>query len=175
MTDQGQGPVDARIEISPAARETIETLAGESADGRETGGILLGRGPDERGVVHVEVAGEPGPHAERRPDYFLRDLKHAKQLAEDAWQDSKAVWVGEWHTHPMGRQSPSPTDLGTYLRLLSAASLEFKLFVSIIVIPDPELGWNKAQLWPWLLELRAIEPPGPTSDEESRPSEERSE
>lgn len=84
-------------------------LAPESADGRETGGILLGRGPDADGVVRVEIAGDAGPRADRRPDFFLRDLSHARELADGAWKRSRAVWVGEWHTHPTGGPEPSAT------------------------------------------------------------------
>jgi integrative and conjugative element protein (TIGR02256 family) len=105
------------IDIAPEARSAIMRLSPESADGSETGGILLGRGPDADGVVRVEIAGEPGPRAERRPDFFLRDLEHARGLAARAWQETGAVWIGEWHTHPMGGARPSATDLGTYARL----------------------------------------------------------
>ena len=143
------------IEIAPRARDSIFRLARESEDGRETGGILLGRGPDDNGVVRVEIAGDAGPAADRRPDFFLRDLVHTRALADKAWQQSRAVWVGEWHTHPKGGRAPSASDLSTYIRLLAASALEFDVFVSIIVVPDQLGGWTGPRLWPWLLELRA--------------------
>ena len=143
----------ATIEIAPRARDRIRRLASESSDGRETGGILLGRGPDDAGVVRVEIAGDHGPAADRRPDFFLRDLAHARALADEAWQQSRAIWVGEWHTHPTGARAPSASDLSTYTRLLAASALEFESFVSIIVIPDAVDGWANPRLWPWLLEL----------------------
>jgi integrative and conjugative element protein (TIGR02256 family) len=149
------------IEIGQAAQADILRLAAGSQDGRETGGILLGRGPDADGVVHVEVAGAAGPRAERRSDFFLRDLNHARLLAEKAWKASRAVWVGEWHTHPRGGNRPSRADLSTYLRLLAASELQFELFVSIIVTAHAVHGWTKPQLWPWLLELHET-PPSPS-------------
>jgi integrative and conjugative element protein (TIGR02256 family) len=145
------------IEIAPHARDRILRLARDSGDGLETGGILLGRGPDDNGVVRVESAGDAGPAADRREDFFLRDLAHARVLANEAWRRSSAVWVGEWHTHPMGGREPSARDLSTYIRLLAASSLEFEVFVSIIVIPDQAAGWEEPRLWPWLLELRAAD------------------
>jgi integrative and conjugative element protein (TIGR02256 family) len=144
------------VRIADAARETIMRLAPESADGRETGGILLGRGPGNDGVVHVEIAGDPGPHAIRRPDFFLRDLEHARMLAEEAWERSRAIWVGEWHTHPVGGPEPSATDLGTYANLLTAAALEFEVFASIIAVPGASAGWNDPRLCPWLLQIDAV-------------------
>lgn len=137
------------ITILPAARDRICELAVESQDGYETGGILLGRGSDADGAIVVERAGDSGPHAERRTDYFLRDLEHAQQLADKAWEEDRAVWVGEWHTHPTGILTPSPRDLVTYAGLLSDPELAFDSFVSIIVVPDPD--WARPTLLTWVL------------------------
>jgi integrative and conjugative element protein (TIGR02256 family) len=150
--------LDRTIEIAPQVRDRICRLAPKSEDGCETGGILLGRGPTEDGVS-VEMAGDAGPRADRRPDYFLRDLSHARSLAADAWRRSQAVWVGEWHTHPRGEREPSTSDLATYVRLLGASDLEFEVFVSIIVVPGDGGDWEQPELWPWLLELRRGEKP----------------
>jgi integrative and conjugative element protein (TIGR02256 family) len=137
------------VEIQSEARRQIGELAAESKDGRETGGILLGRGPGAYGVITIERAGDPGPKAERRADYFLRDLAHAKQLADAAWQENEAVWIGEWHTHPTGLKRPSPRDLVTYSGLLADPELSFDAFVSIIVVPDPD--WLTPRLLTWIL------------------------
>lgn len=143
--------MSVEIRVEDPAIETVLKLAPESADGRETGGILLGRGPAPDGVIVVEQAGDPGPSAVRRPDFFLRDRLHAQALADAAWTDHKAVWVGDWHTHPMGGPAPSQRDLRTYAGLLAAAELSFEIFVSIIVVPDEEDGWRRPRLHPWVL------------------------
>ncbi|HWK25204.1 MAG TPA: Mov34/MPN/PAD-1 family protein [Solirubrobacter sp.] len=140
------------LEVQPAAVETIMTLAPESADGRETGGILLGRGPLPDGLIVIEQAGDAGAEAIRRPNFFLRDRAHAESLALSAWKERQAVWVGDWHTHPVGGPHPSHRDLRTYAGLLAAAELEFLVFVSIIVVPDVIDGWRTPQLHPWLLD-----------------------
>lgn len=137
------------VEILPEARRRICELAAQSEDGRETGGILLGRGPDDHGVITVEHAGEPGPEAQRQTDFFLRDLAHAKRLAEAAWQNDEAVWIGEWHTHPTGLKAPSPRDLVTYAGLLVDPELSFTAFVSVLVVPDPD--WASTRLLTWIL------------------------
>jgi integrative and conjugative element protein (TIGR02256 family) len=145
------------IHIAAGVREHILQLAIKSGDGRETGGILLGRGPAPDGVIPIEIAGDPGPAADRRPNFFLRDLAHAEALANAAWERSRAIWVGEWHTHPTGGSQPSASDLSTYTHLLAASALDFEVFVSVIVTPDDAKGWEAPQLWPWLLELQAEE------------------
>jgi integrative and conjugative element protein (TIGR02256 family) len=144
------------IEIELEARREIVQLARQSSDGRETGGILLGRGPDAAGIVRVEIAGDPGPKADRRPDHFLRDLEHAQALATRAWEEGRAVWVGEWHTHPHGGTGPSPIDLATYAQLLSASALEFEVFVAVIVVADEAGGWAAPRLCPWTLSVEAL-------------------
>ncbi len=139
-----------RLVMTASAVAAIRALAPESADGRETGGILIGRGPDADGLIVVDQAGDAGPGAIRRADFFLRDRAHAERLAEAAWDDRQAVWVGDWHTHPMGGPQPSERDLRTYTGLLAAAELEFEVFTSIIVVPDPTAGWERPVLTPWL-------------------------
>jgi integrative and conjugative element protein (TIGR02256 family) len=143
------------VAITPDVERQIRELARASEDRSETGGILLGRGPDERGVIHVEHAGEPGEHAERRPDYFLRDRAHAEHLADAAWTDSRAVWVGEWHTHPTGPPIPSMRDLVTYAGLLDDPELAFEAFVTMIVVPHESKRWEAPRLLMWVLASRA--------------------
>jgi integrative and conjugative element protein (TIGR02256 family) len=143
--------VTGRIEVPAKVRERIADLASQSEDGRETGGILLGRGPGPTGEIQILDACDAGPEAIRRADFFLRDLNHARVLAEKAWRDSRAVWVGEWHTHLAGDGRPSGADLRTYAGLLASAGLEFEAFVSIIAIADPEQGWRDPRLCPWVL------------------------
>jgi hypothetical protein len=64
------------------------------------------------------------------------------------------VWVGEWHTHLERTGQPSDADLTTCARLLATADLEFEVFVAIIATPGETVGWEKPDLWPWILELR---------------------
>ena len=155
--------VNYSVEIRPDAAARIAELAGVSVDGTETGGILLGRGPDASGQILVEEAGDPGPEADRRVDFFLRDLKHAQRLAAEAWERDKAIWVGEWHTHPKGPLQPSPRDLHTYVALMTDAALELRAFVSIIVVPDPD--WTTPRLLPWVLAPAAPAVPDPPRPE----------
>lgn len=140
--------------IAPEAERRIRELANASADHRETGGILLGRGPDADGVIHVEEAGKPGENAERRPDFFLRDRAHAERLAEEAWERSHSIWVGEWHTHPTGPPVPSTRDLVTYAGLLDDPDLGFEALVSVIVVPGADEDWDASRLLVWILESR---------------------
>lgn len=129
----------------------IKGLAAQSRDGLETGGLLLGHGPDLGDHIQVVEAGDPGPTAQREPAFFLRDLGHAQVLAERAWERENAIWVGEWHTHLTDNPTPSLADLSTYAGLLQSTGLEFEVFLSLIVTPHSDSGWQEPQIWPWVL------------------------
>lgn len=137
------------------ARMTAESLlalateAPRSTDGNETGGILLGH-DTAQGLV-VTVAGDPGPNAERAPDRFRRDLKHAQRLADEAYDRDGSVWIGEWHTHPTGPAVPSGVDLETYLSHLSREDLGFDRFLALIALRCPDRGWDHVHLTAWVV------------------------
>lgn len=128
MTEHSTAP---SVSITDSALATIASESRRSADGLETGGILLGTEiPNEISLRH---AGGPGPNARRAPRRFLRDLQHAQQLAADAWTRDGSQWIGEWHTHPLGDLAPSDLDLDSYLRHLHDPDLRLDRFVAIIV------------------------------------------
>jgi integrative and conjugative element protein (TIGR02256 family) len=144
----------ALIRLVAGAAETIRREAPASGDGSETGGILLGHDLDD--TIHVTIAGDPGPKAERRPDGFLRDLAHSRRLADDAYDEDGSVWIGEWHTHPSGPATPSDIDMNTYGQLLSDPELVFTRIVSIIVTACPVHGWSELTLVPWLIDRAGV-------------------
>lgn len=128
-----RAPAQRAVMITEEALAVIERHVRAGGTEFETGGILLGH---ETGAgCHVSVAGGPGPQAVRTPASFSRDLAHAEELAETAWHQERAVWVGEWHTHVHVDPVPSDTDLSSYLRHLDDPDLGFDRFVSIIIGP----------------------------------------
>ncbi|WP_306232102.1 Mov34/MPN/PAD-1 family protein [Agrococcus beijingensis] len=131
-------PGTRSIWISVGALQTIVSESERSADGLETGGILLGA--DSGKHIAIRHAGEPGPRAQRERYNFLRDLDYARRLADAAWAHDCSQWIGEWHTHPFGPLTPSDVDLGSYLRHLKDPDLSFDRFVSVIVGLDLSRG-----------------------------------
>lgn len=145
------------VRLSARALASIARHAVASADGCETGGILLGFDENELGEMLVMDAGDPGPNAERRPDFFKRDLSHAQKLAEEALSATSSRWIGEWHTHPGGSLEPSRTDLRTYRGFLRDPDLDFNVFLALIVGPDAG-GWAKPRARAWLIQERRLLP-----------------
>lgn len=138
-----------KVTISADAARTITGESKASADGKETGGILLGH--DNSDGIHIRRAGSPGPAAQRSKRRFLRDLQHSRDLADAVYDLDGSVWIGEWHTHPKGPVEPSATDLTTYAAHLSNASLGFDRFLACIVVPCPEHRWAHVNLFAWVI------------------------
>jgi integrative and conjugative element protein (TIGR02256 family) len=138
------------VTLSPLAHEAIAVEAQSSDDGLETGGILLGH--DSGAELYVTVAGDAGPGARREKHRFLRDLDHARALADAAYDDHSGVWIGEWHTHPTGQPVPSAVDLTTYKGHLADRTLGFERFLSLIVLPCPDHGWQHVSVVAWVME-----------------------
>lgn len=140
---------DVRLSIADQAAEAMRCAATLSRDGLETGGILLGRDLDERGVIEVVVAGGPGPRALRERTRFSRDFDHSDRLAQ-LWYDRDGLqWVGDWHTHPHGPAGPSTVDLGSAAQLLADFELGFEAVVTVIVTPGMGGGWRRPRLHPY--------------------------
>lgn len=145
------------MHITTRGLAAIAKHAFASADGLETGGILLGYDANDLGATLVMEAGGPGPNAQRRRDFFQRDLAYAQTLADEAFARSCSRWIGEWHTHPHGALAPSRKDLRTYRRFLRDRELEFATFLSLIVGPEED-GWERLRMAAWLIELRRVLP-----------------
>ncbi|MEU8422133.1 Mov34/MPN/PAD-1 family protein [Micromonospora sp. NPDC048835] len=144
-----------RVVLAPAAAATIRAEALRSADGNETGGLLLGH-PDASATVWVRSAGDPGPAAVRRPSFFLRDLHHAQRLAAEASARDGSVWIGEWHTHPGALPLPSVRDLHTYLGFLADPELKFGAFLALILVA-PNGTWHQPTAHAWACYHHAVE------------------
>jgi integrative and conjugative element protein (TIGR02256 family) len=146
------------IHIDPEALEALHAEALAAKDGLETGGILLGCDDAAAGETHVTLVGGPGPNAQRRADFFCRDLAYAIELGDQAYARDGSVWVGEWHTHPGAQVRPSRRDLRTYRGFLEDPVLEFEHFACVIVASDD--GWESVACAAWIISL----PPGDRSE-----------
>lgn len=82
---------------------------------RETGGPLFGFDDDEGEQLVIIGAGGPGPRATHRRRLFMPDrdaVDRAIAVVHDV-SEGRYAFLGSWHTHPLGRPLPSPTDIAT--------------------------------------------------------------
>lgn len=170
-----QEPERFTIEIGPEALAAIVEQVRIGGTEFETGGILLGHNHPDR--CKILVAGDPGPNAVRRRRAFSRDRAYAEILADAAWDEHKATWVGEWHTHPEGLATPSDIDLSSYLGHLNDPDLGFDYFISLIIALVPRAGTaeqaqpNTADIQPvitaWVVRPDRVEPAHITTSQET--------
>lgn len=80
--------------------------------GIETGGILAGfiDGDGRANITHISG---PGPKAVHATDKFEKDVEYCQKLLDKLYEQygDKAVYIGEWHSHPNSNNSPSNTDI----------------------------------------------------------------
>jgi integrative and conjugative element protein (TIGR02256 family) len=92
---------------------------------RETGGPLFGYAVDG-GVVITEARG-PGAGARHERSRLVPDPDATQQAIDEIFKASggEASYVGEWHTHPLGRVRPSRTDIKNAGRIAADAGVDF--------------------------------------------------
>jgi integrative and conjugative element protein (TIGR02256 family) len=99
---------------------TICSFSRRPENNREAGGILVGtyRGP------HIQIGSCSVPMARdsRTATRFDRRDPGHQQFALKNWRESRQIltFVGEWHTHPERKPSPSGLDLQTWRRVAEA-------------------------------------------------------
>ncbi len=86
----------------------------------EAAGVLIGERRESHIVVH-EIS-EPGEGDIRRRCFVDRRGSHHQAAVDEAFARSsgRLQYLGEWHTHPEDRPTPSAKDLGTWRRHLVA-------------------------------------------------------
>lgn len=102
--------------LHPAARSLIEADALKWGP-RETGDPLFGY--ENCGEVVITRAFPPGPHARHLPMLYRPDRDAVKAAIAEVYEESsgRELWIGSWHTHPLGRPRPSLVDRATVRRI----------------------------------------------------------
>ena len=79
----------------------------------EVGGILAGYLSNESAVI-TDIVG-PGPLAQHHRESFLPDHDYqTEQMHRIFWESKgKAIYLGDWHTHPEGPAALSSLDIRT--------------------------------------------------------------
>lgn len=96
------------LRIEPQALATIERFRQASSFAPEAGGMLLAT--IEPGLIRVIRATEPAPADKRTRFAFFPKLSHQQRVIDKQFR-SGLHFIGEWHTHPEPRPTPSSVDL----------------------------------------------------------------
>jgi integrative and conjugative element protein (TIGR02256 family) len=115
----------------------------------ETGGMLVGYRVEEAGIVACVVTHliDAGPGATRDRRRFVPDGSWQQKELEAVYYESGhvATYLGDWHSHPHGGPSPSPTDRTTYERV--ANDPDTGTMLPLVVIVSPGRGADLGAFW----------------------------
>lgn len=110
----------------------------------ETGGLLLGRSlPSERFLVTKATDG--GENAQRSHSSFSPDVRYLNEQIKHAERNG-LHFIGEWHRHPRGLDSPSGGDLRTIGEIMEDNGLA--KFLALIVLVSES---GNTELYPYLV------------------------
>ncbi|MBF8742173.1 Mov34/MPN/PAD-1 family protein [Pseudomonas guariconensis] len=113
---------DRKILVEAEPLQTMDKYRQDRADKAEAGGILLGyrKGP----YLHVVQATAPQITDQRSRYRFDRAAHYHQKIAMEQWRgsDSTIDYLGEWHTHPEIKPSPSNIDIGEWSKVIKRQS-----------------------------------------------------
>ncbi|MET4312560.1 Mov34/MPN/PAD-1 family protein [Bradyrhizobium sp. RT4b] len=119
------------VTLAEAVVQEMTRFATSPESSREAGGILLGhrRGP------HVEIlrCTIPLPKDRRTRFGFVRQDKGHQEAATRDWLESGGVvyFVGEWHTHPERRPTPSWIDRRSWRKQMTGRGRDPLVFIIV--------------------------------------------
>lgn len=130
--------------LSPEAVAVIQEQT-QRKHPHETGGILVGYYDESYRLATAVLATPPPPDSKHGPTTFERGVQGIKELLADCKAQNPSLhYLGEWHTHPKNRPSPSGVDTRQMqcfaLRRLYGASSPLLLIVG--GVPPGALEWR---------------------------------
>ena len=143
-----------KVRLTSSAAERLVALAAASADGNETGGVMIGLFDRAGSIVITDVAG-PGPRAQRSPTRLRVDAEHDVMLASAIAREmpGQLIELGGWHTHPGVDTRPSRADChhsAALLALLQREHARLSCFVEIIVVSAADGSWRSPRAAAWV-------------------------
>jgi len=121
--------------------EAYELMKKEAKDTKnlETGGVLIGY-IDKNSEFVIRKATLPGPKAIKKETYFLKDEEFTQKELENSFQNfgSEGLYLGEWHYHPQGTNSPSGIDVKSLTEIAKQDTYRIDSPLLIILSPSFE-------------------------------------
>ena len=132
-----------RIKLTAEVVARLQQYAQHDPNAAEAGGVLLGRYLCDSDDVVVDDITEPLPGDKRGRYFFHRAQKAHQQAVELAWRVSNGTrtYLGEWHTHPEARPTPSCVDVCDWRRKLWQDQYFDRLFFFIVGTQEVR-GWG---------------------------------
>ena len=106
---------------------------------RETGGPLFGFDDEDSDQLVIIGAGGPSPRATHRRRLFIpdRDAVDRAIVRVHEASEGRYSFLGSWHTHPLGRPTPSPIDIATAATVATDAAADLPRPLVLIQATNP--------------------------------------
>lgn len=110
-------------------------------DDKEAGGVLIGRQVNGAEEYYLCDISEPTALDKRSRFAFVRNKVSAQKVIDGKWQESAGIdnYLGEWHSHPENKPSPSYVDRRLISQIIRDGSNVFPKVFLIIVGRDQSL------------------------------------
>ena len=130
------------LKVHETAQHNMLRFVQDQPGKPEAGGVLLGRHIRDTENIVVDSITTPVPEDFASRYRFFRSDKAHQRLIDDCWEKSRqtCTYLGEWHTHPESRPTPSFIDLCNWRRKLLFDQFSYCLFFVIV-------GTQKIHVW----------------------------
>lgn len=95
---------------------------------KEAGGILIGEIRDDNYVV-LAITEPQRKDGRSRCGFCRKDKNHIKLFTEFHQKNSNLTYIGEWHTHPEKKPSPSAIDVREWDKIKKAVKHNFIVLI----------------------------------------------
>ncbi|TSC33934.1 Mov34/MPN/PAD-1 family protein [Corallococcus sp. Z5C101001] len=135
---------DTRVKVDTLALEQMIAFRQVTARHPEGGGVLLGRFLVDCDDVVVDEVTVPMPGDRQRRLAFYRSRMPHQRIIDIRWRESQGTcqYLGEWHTHPESRPTPSCVDLTDWRRRLREDHFASRSILFLIVGIHEVRGWE---------------------------------
>jgi integrative and conjugative element protein (TIGR02256 family) len=132
------GRFGLRVEPPQVARLLSLCAASE---GRETGGVLVGRYASKHDLALVSSVVGPPADSRGGRTWFHRGVHELQSLLDRIWRGRREYYLGEWHFHPGAAPEPSSTDFATMSSISLSTEWRCPEPVLLIIGGDPSAEW----------------------------------
>ena len=131
--------------------ELMENIIQEcsNANGQETGGILMGYYTRRHDCAVVTDVTGPPEDSKRARATFYRGVRGLQAWIGRLWREKRHYYLGEWHYHPGGTATPSPTDDNQMRSISTDKKTRCPEPVLLLVGGNPSEHWEtRAYVYP---------------------------
>lgn len=113
----------------------IKNLFNRTNSVNEKGGILYGYKLFYISEYRITGFTDPYQRDYQSKFYFIRkDVKHFKDLKKEWKKNNYTMYLGDWHSHPIGGANPSSTDIETWINISKESTTNSEILIFCLVV-----------------------------------------